>query len=203
MGIFRRRDRTADDPPGAGGESGREAERDREIETLKAAVVELRRQLAMRADAESRDLRAEIASLRAEFGGRLQAIDDRWSTPLTDPPPPPPAPAADPAAGIAEIDGKLAALDARLTAVSTELANQLSELGTDLDALTRVEADRVTATEVQELTGALGARIDELTDEMDETRAARIVLANEQVRAQIALRRDLARTIDELRRTQR
>lgn len=201
MGLFRRRDRAGHDPSGTD-RSAADEERDREIATLRATVDELRRELALRIDADSRDLRHEITELRAELAGRVDALDQRLATPLSDPPPAPPP---DPTIALAELEERIAALDARLTAVSSELANQLAELGTDLDALTRLDPDQIAASvaEVRDAAGALSGRLDALTEELDETRAARIVLANEQVRAQIALRRDLARAVDELRRPQR
>lgn len=219
MGLFRRRDRAAADLSN-GDRTAADAARDRELEALRATVDELRRELALRADADARELRMEIAGLRAELGsgtaandelrveiaglrselgGRVERVEERLSTPLAEPPSSPPP---DPSAAIAALDERIAALDARLTAVSSELANQLSELGSDLDALTRLDPQRLaeSLSEVQVLAGELGQRVEALTDELDEARAARVVLANEQVRAQIALRRDLARAMDELRR---
>lgn len=201
MGLFRRRDRAGHDPSGTGRSEADEA-RDGEIRALREMIDELRRELALRVDADSRELRDEIAGLRNELAGRADALDERLGTPLTGPPPSPPV---DPVAVLADLDGRIAALENRLTAVSTELANQLSEIGSDLDTIMRLEPEHLAGdlAEVRTAAGVLQHRIDSLAEELDESRAARITLANEQVRAQIALRRDLARAMDELRRPRR
>lgn len=225
MGLFRRSVPPASEPTSA----ELAAETAREIERLRATVDELRRELALRVDGESREIRDELESMRSsivdelaqertnradevsavvarldplvdDLGDartRLDAIDERFSRPLTDPPAPPTTtdPAALAALGdhVDELAERIAAVDARLTATSTELANQLTELGGDIEAISARQAETADTAPVDP-----ADTVDPET--LDELRAAQERLANEQARYQIAFRQDLAQLAEDLRR---
>ncbi len=251
MGLFRRRDPSTSDPAATDpADAQRDAEVaalrtevtelrrelamrvDTEASGLRTELEATRAALSSQVDAQSASLRDELTTVRervdpvaaglADLTGRLDAIDERFSRPLTDPPPPPPAtpPAADRGAidslgsQLTRLEERITAVDRRVTAVSTELANQLAEIDADLDALTRIREEAETEATASDVNApvddaqiggpdpAAGPVVDtEMLDELfDELRDAQQRLANEQARYQIAFREDLARLAEDLRR---
>ncbi|MEX2625293.1 MAG: hypothetical protein WD225_00310, partial [Ilumatobacteraceae bacterium] len=184
-----------------------------------------REALTSRVAHESTTWRAELANVRDrvdpaltgvdDLVRRVDAIDDRFATPLTDPPPPPAATGAAPGADRGELDTlgsqltrleeRITAVDRRVTAVSTELANQLSELGSDIEELTRARTSGEGPADVGDAPvtgGETGTTVDTgmLEELFDELHDAQQRLASEQARYQIAFREDLARLAEDLRR---
>lgn len=86
---------------------------------------------------------------------------------------------------LTEVLARTETIDTRLTSVATELTNQLTELGGEIDRAAEVDPSKIA--EVVE--ASLG-----------EIRAGQVRLANEQARAQMAFRQDVAILIEQLRR---
>ena len=178
MGLFRKKDDTAEQLRGLHGQLQEMADRLDRSESEKLVLIEQidrladeNKQLGSRIDDVSsleetvEEQRARLADL-ALVAAALHGDESLRSQ-------------------LGKVAERMSALDGRVDQISTELVNQLDELGGELDALGR-------AVEVNDV-GQIRTKLDDITSGQER-------LANEQARYEIQFRQDLAEAAERFRR---